>query len=421
MILAADLGSTNLKTAVFTLQGQRLGEGSSPLPYELHTSDVAELCPSAVGEAFDEAVREAIRSAAINPDAVVCTSFTSQAQTFCVCDAQGVPCGPFIGWADNRACEEAVILQKELGGEFHRLAGWPEVQPGLLLAKALWWRKRHGLAPDQRLVSLPSFLAMRLGAPLVTDRNLAAMTGCYNIPDDRWWTTALVAAGLSAAHLGRVVAVGEQVPIASNPPSHLLPALRTIVMAGNDHTAGAVGCGCTAGRSILTLGTAGVFYRHAGMGPGPFSPDGLWGPYPLGGCYELRVTPHACAALDWADELLFGSVNSPRFVEAASRAPEGCGGVVFDPAKWGSPEAWSGGGSQECKARAVLEGVARELTGLVGPFPDADAGEIVILGGGSRLTLWVEMLERMFGGPLSRAETDGLYGAALLAGMRSER
>lgn len=188
-------------------------------------------------------------------------------------------------------------------------------------------------------------------------------------------------------------------------------------MAGNDHTAGAVGCGCRPGRSILTLGTAGVIYRHAGKTPGPYSQSGLWGPYPGGGYYELLCLDHACSALDWADGFLFGNVDSLRFVERARRGNARESSPLFDPGAWGSAAAWAGEGTQEEKAYAALEGIAFALRALAGDGFSGGGEEIVILGGGSRLDFWVQLVANIFRRPIIRGSNDGLDGAAVLAGI----
>ena len=415
MILAADLGSTNVKAALFAADGRGIGEASSALPYEAQTASRAELSPEAAAGCFFEVLSGVLASAGAAADDVRRICLTSQAQTFCVCDDKGKPVSPFIGWTDLRAEEEAAELQALLGDSFHRETGWPEVRPGHMLSKVLWWRKRHGLPADHRIVSLPSYLAMRLGAAHASDSNLAAMSGFYTIPDKCWWARAIEAAGVSAAQLGPVVETGKPVPTRSEsrPPGY--SESLEIVFAGNDHTAGAVGCGCRTGRSVMTLGTAGVYYRWAGREPGPFSANGLWGPYPGGGYYELFHITHACSALDWADKYLFGSVDSQRFVESARKA--GPDTPFFDPDKWGSGVAWSFRANVEEMAYAVLEGIAFALRACAGEAPGAKDDEILILGGGSRLDFWVQLLANTFRCPFTRSTRDGLDGAALLAGL----
>jgi xylulokinase len=255
---------------------------------------------------------------------------------------------------------------------------------------------------------------MQLGASHVSDSNLAAMSGFYSIPGKCWWARAIEAAGISADQLGLVVETGKPVPTRSESRRPGYSESLEIVFAGNDHTAGAVGCGCRKGLSVMTLGTAGVYYRWAGSEPGPFSSHGLWGPYPGGGYYELFHISHACSALDWADKYLFGSVDSQRFVESARKA--GPDTPFFDPDRWGSAGAWSFRTNVEEMACAVLEGIAFALRACAGEAPGAKDDGILILGGGSRLDFWVQLLANTFQCPFTRSGRDGLDGAAILAG-----
>lgn len=417
MILAVDLGSTNFKAALFAEDGRRIGEASRALPYEIQTSSRAELSPESVVGCFFEVLAGTLTAAGAAADKVRRISLTSQAQTFCICDDKGNPISPLFGWTDLRAEEEAVELQGLLGDSFHRETGWPKVRPGHMLSKLLWWRKQHGLPGDHRIVSLPSYLAMQLGAQHTSDSNLAAMSGFYSILDECWWTGAIEGAGISAAQLGLVVETGQPVPTRSDsrPPGY--SESLQIVFAGNDHTAGAVGCGCRKGRSVMTLGTAGVYYRWADREPGPFSVYSLWGPYPGDGYYELFHITHACSALDWADKYLFGSVDSQRFVESARKIEAGPDTPFFDPDRWGSGAAWSARTNVEEMAYATLEGIAFALRACAGEAPGAKDDEILILGGGSRLDFWVQLLANTFQCPFTRSTRDGLDGAAFLAGL----
>ena len=226
---------------------------------------------------------------------------------------------------------------------------------------------------------------------------------------------ALVAAGVSGDQLGLVVGTGQPVPTRSESRSPGYSESLDIVFAGNDHTAGAVGCNCRKGRSVITLGTAGVYYRWAGREPGPFSENGLWGPYPVDGYYELLHITHACSALDWADKYLFGSVDSQRLVESARKG--GPDTPFFDPDRWGSAGAWSARTNVEEMAYSALEGIAFALRACAGEAPGAKDDEILILGGGSRLDFWVQLLANTFRCPFTCSTRDGLDGVAILAGL----
>lgn len=417
MILAIDLGSTNFKGALFLSGKGRIAEGSRPLPYTIWTNTRAELDPKAVAECFFGLMDDILSKAGVGRADVRRVSMTSQATTFCVCDAAGCAQGPMISWTDRRDEEEAAFLRARIGAGFHAHSGWPELGVGHMLSKALWWKRHEGLAPDQHIVSLPSFLGMQLGAGHVSDANLAAMSGFYSIPARTWWAAALEATGISAGQLGDIVQPGVAIPTCGDRrPAEFSSALE-VVYAGNDHTSGAVGCGCRAGLSILTLGTAGVLYQWAGEESGPFGATSLWGPYPRGGYYELVHISQACSALDWADETLSGKVDSPRFAELAARAQPTMEAPLFNPSAWGTEAAWSRQGAREEMAYATFEGIALALRDVAGDYEPDPNQKFVTLGGGSRLDFFMQITSDIFQTPMTRATADGLDGAASLAGF----
>lgn len=418
MILAADIGSTWLKAALFAPDGRRFPVAKAPLDYRVRSFERAEIDPLALRRTFLDLIDRALTLAGCSRADLRRIAITSQAQSFCLCNPAGIPLTPMLGWTDARAGTEAEDLQRRLGSTFHRTTGFPAVSPLSTLAKVLWWSRHGGLPPDVRVVQISSWLAMALGAPHVTDTNLAAMCGLFSIPDHNWWDEALDVAGLSrAAQLGSVVDPGVPLPTAEeNRPSGFIPELE-VVLAANDHTAGAVACGCRSGKPVLTLGTSGVIYRHAGKQSGPFSPTGVWGPFPGGGYYELLFLSHACSALDWADGFLFGKVDSVRLVERALANGLPCSAPFFDPSRWGSGNAWSDRGTPEEMAYATLEGIAFALSALGGSALGRSEGAITVLGGGSRLGRWVQLLADVFKRPCVCGTRDGLDGAAAIAGI----
>ena len=415
MIAALDLGSTNFKAALFAADGQRLSEASLPLPYTIHTGKRAELDPEAIESCFLSLLNHLAAGAERPLNAIERIAITSQAQTFLIATDEGIPLSPFYGWSDSRADEAAAKLQSQLDKNFHRHCGWPKVSPGLTLAKVLWWKEHHAWDKTFRIISLPAYLAMVLGAEHGNDANLAAMSGFYSLIEGKWWQDALDASGVRESQLGTIVSPG--CPLAMRPakiPSGFNRKLQ-IIPVGNDHTAGAIGCDCRQGRPILTLGTAGVLYRHAGMTPGPYSDSGLWGPYPQGGYYELQCLNHACSALDWANQTLLGEVDSPRFAAIAAEVKVDDQIPFFYPLQWGSDDAWIGRGTVPERAYAAFEGILFALKQLAGEDFTTSNHALTLLGGGSRLDFWAQMASDCFNVPVRRTEADGLLGAARLA------
>jgi sugar (pentulose or hexulose) kinase len=417
MILAADIGSTWLKAALFAPDGRRFATAERLLDYQIRNSECAEIDPLALRNTFLELIDQALASAGCSRGDVRRVAITSQAQTFCLCDSVGEPLTPMLGWTDARATAEAEDLQKLLGNGIHRNSGFPEVSPLSTLAKILWCSRHGKLTDDARVVQISSWLAMSLGAPHATDANLAAMSGLFSIPDHTWWGEAMEATGLRTAQLGMVTDPGVPLTTTSHGRPTGFSEDLEVVLAANDHSAGAVASGCRSGNPVLTLGTAGVIYRYAGRQPGPFSPDGIWGPFPGGGYYELLFLPHACSALDWADGFLFGTVDSERLVQRALANGLPHAAPFFNPMLWGDADAWSGEGSAEEMAYAALEGIAFALRSLGDSAMGRENGAITVLGGGSRLEGWIRLLADVFQRPFVRSSRDGIDGAAMIAGV----
>ena len=252
MILAIDCGSTNHKVALFDASLKRRAFCSKPLTYTSRNGHRAEFDAEKIWQDTVWQIRQVCHSAKIAPSAITSIAMASQAQTFVILDALGRPVMPFISWADTRADEEAIILRRRLGREFHRHCSFPSPVPQLQLSKLLWVRRHHPnwLTAAARILSLPGFLALRLGGLHLTDTNLAAMGGLYSCLEKGWWEPALNTCGLHREQLGALVPPGHPRPARRPCPElPLSPAVR-FVFAGNDQTAGAFHAEHTNAKSV---------------------------------------------------------------------------------------------------------------------------------------------------------------------------
>jgi len=408
MILALDLGSTNLKAGLFDARGELLAERLRPLPY---TIAYAEFDVQDFGRLAEELINEVCAAAGRSRRDVQRIGIASQAQTFTILDAQDRPRMPFLSWIDPRAGAEATDLAVALGAPFHRHCSFPEPTGQLELAKLLWVRRHHPdwLPPDARVVPLPTYLAWRLSGLWVTDRNLAAMSGLYSMVEGTWWPAALGQIGIRAEQLPALVEPGQ--PVAATGGSI------TMVLAGNDQTANAYGNVTRPGELLLVLGTALVVYRRTGAAPGPYRPATCWGPYPGGGYYELAVRTEGCAALDWAREALLPDTPLERFMELACGSLAAAVVPLFYPVRMNAPDAWEGQGSVAARARAVIEGICFSVRQLIEEELGMASGTraLCVCGGGSRSDGWLQMLADVLGAEVRRGTGDALRGAALMA------
>lgn len=415
MILAIDCGSTNHKAGLFDRQLQRLASASVPLEYSVRTRARVEFDPERYWQSTVALIRQVCAKAGVNPRVINTVSITSQAQTFTLLDESGRAMLPFLSWADKRAQAESRELTERFGTSFHRHCSFPSFLPQLQIAKLLWLRRRQfpgGWPLHTKIVSAPAFLALRLAGVHCIDKNLAAMSGLFSLAHNGWWTDTLSACSIEPADCGALVEIGAAVEAcAPCAELDLSPRLR-VVFAGNDQTAGDFANRSDVSKIIVTLGTALVAYRFASHAPGPFSPEGCWGPYPNGGYYELRTRDEGCSALDWAVSQLTPG-NEARFFQLATRGRRGA--CRFDPQLIRSPNAWSCPAVLEDMAIAVLEGICfsvRDLVKAIGPATQHPS--VTVIGGGSGSDFWLELLADVLQRDLRRGTGDNLLGAAMM-------
>jgi sugar (pentulose or hexulose) kinase len=418
MILAVDCGSTNLKGALFTPDLKIQSAASVPVPYLRLDAERAELDPDALWLAFLRLVNDVAHAVALDPARIAVVAMGSQAQTFTLLDAHGRPRMPFLSWLDNRARAEAEEWRQQIGNDFHRHCSFPHPLPALQLSLLLWVRRHR---PDvwrqaARLVTLPGYLAWRLSRIHALDDNLAAMQGLYSMVHRSWRSEILDRLELPRDWLPSLVRCGERlIPSSRAGDSPWLGWRPAIVLAGNDHTVGAVGNEDGTPHVLTTFGTALVAYHRPGPEPGPYHPAGIWGPYPGGGYYELGVWGEGGAAVDWAcARLCPGKEASTLDAWAASVPPSD--DVLFFPERARGVLAWLGAGSREKRARAVLEGILYALRRLLDRDLEIPPDRpLTAIGGGSRSTVWMQMAADVTGRPVRIGQGDALLGAAVLA------
>lgn len=411
--LAVDCGSTNFKAALFDSDLSRITERSSPVPYARKGAREVELDPNALRDLFDSLVRDTCTDSGLSIDLVKTVALTSQAQTFTVVGPDHDPLAPFISWLDTRATDETSELTSLLGRSFHQHSSWPCPVPGHQLVQLLWLSRHHPdiLPAGSRVVPLTSFLASRWTGRFVIDRNLASMHCLYSQKSGQWWDTALTAIGIVPSQLPDLVNVGGCV-------TPLDPASPRVVFAGNDQTAGAFGNRCEDGHVLVTLGTALVAYRFAGDEQGPYSPAGCWGPYPLGGYYEMAVGDAGCLALDWARDQLMPGKPVREFDEAAvlGQRDMNVDTPFFYPDRLLDGSPWTASSDIPGAAFATLEGISFCLRDLLFEELGRSPGDLLrVIGGGSRSATWLQLIADVTGCPVCRGQGDSLLGAARMA------
>lgn len=406
LVLAVDCGSTNLKAGLFDGALERLAEAAVPVVYTCQGPERYEFSPETFWDSAYGTMRELGDLAGVTDLAL-----SSQAQTFLFTDPAGKPLTPAVSWLDRTATAEAEEATVRLGSEFHRHCSFPAPLPQLQLCKVKRWVTRNPELAEARLVTLPGWLALRLGAENTTDDNLAAMGGLYSLSRRDWWPEALAFAGLRADQLPRLVRLGEAIPARPDIPG-FPPDLR-VTFAGNDQTAGAYGNGVGEGTVLATLGTALVAYRCVGDRPGACRPGVFRGPYPGNRHYELATRDEGCLALDRVRQERFSGLAVREFDHLAAAYQPTPESLLFHPERQSLPAA----ADPAELAYATLEGIGFVLRELLEDGLGLARGRetVKLAGGGGKSPVWRQLIASILNGPTVRAEGDALLGAAALA------
>ena len=349
------------------------------------------------------------------------------------------PVRPAILWNDGRATAECDALNRELPA-LGTVAGIIAM-PGFTAPKLRWMATHE---PDSfartRTVLLPKdYLRLQLTGELATDPSDAAGTLWLDQAAREWSPGTLDACGLTAGHMPRIVegnaASGQ---LRAEVAAELgLPRGTPVAAGAGDAAAGAVGISAVDdGDAFVSLGTSGQVFvtrdRHSA------APEALVHAFAHclpGRWFQMGCMLNGASCLAWAAQLL-GTDDIDVLLARVEREAPHPGSVQFLPYLTGERtphnDAYARGtlfgmGPETGPAdivRAVLEGVAFSVRDCADALRAAGTklNGLAAIGGGSRSTLWMQVLADVLDLPvhtLPGSDRGPAFGAARLAMMAS--
>ncbi len=419
-LLGIDMGTTSVKSAVFDENLNELRKLSADYTLASH-GDIVEF----PAEEYFSIVRGEIEkiTAEMTIDAL---AIDTQCETLILTDEEGNPVREAIVWLDNRATEEAALIEAHFGRQrVYEVTGQPEVTATWPACKLLWV-KRHEpevFAKTRRVFLLEDYILFKLTGRFVTEKTLQSSTIYFDINKSAWWGEMLDFIGVTEdmlpALLDSGVEIGEYRGI-------------RVTTGAMDQVSGAIGAGVVR-RGIVSemTGTTMVIFTPTDTVP-PYDPASIVPcHYNYDGKYcLLSWSPTAGMALKWFKNALCEDFSFPQLDTLAAGVPAGSDGVTFLPYLCGStmpkynPAArgsFTGLTTEHTRAhfvRAVMESVSCMLRASL-EYLSLDAAEIRAMGGGAQSPLWCRMKADMTGVrlvTLKNKETACL-GAAILAGV----
>lgn len=424
LLAGVDLGTTQVKAAVFDLEGRRVAHARRGYAAQHPVAGQVERDPRQWWTTLEEVFAEIASQVSVSGVAAI--AICSQVGTHVFVDADGHALLPAISWQDQRCAEVAAELNAIAAGT---LGAGLQVDATSLLARAEWLRRSDPAAWEATrwILSPKDYVNMQLTGAAASD-GLSSI-GLVDGDAERYLALDDVVDGVLDVlpPLRDVIdVIGTTDGVALG-----LPAGVPVAVATMDAWGSLYGSGVTRdGEGFAISGTSEII--------GLVGRDGLGAPgvvgFPPYRGLRLFAGPTQAGgdALRWFADGHEQTI--PWALREAERSAPGSGGLVFLPHLGGERAplwdphirgAFVGLGlDHQCQemARAVLEGVAFSARHLLDALREA-AGvrprRLALSGGGSISDLWCQIKADVLGLPLVRLDVldSGVLGAALLAGV----
>ena len=437
MYIGIDLGSTNIKAAIYTRDYKLVDRQSRPVEYIREGGfvefDAALYCAQLAGLLEDMLKKNGVKS-------VGEIAFTGQAESLVVVGADGYPLMNAISWMDERSTEECEQLGKTFSPEVcEAVTGQMAVLPTWPATKIAWLRKRRPDVYDNAAtyMLLKDYVVYYLTGVKLSDMSIATFSFYFDIYNKCYWKEMLEAIGVSESQLPKLC---EPCTVAGN----LLPDIKeklglegtTKVNVGTlDHFAGMIGTGNIApGGITLSTGTVMALATMCGT-PTPkscgcamhygFLPDTyVMLPVAESGGVSLEWFRRSCMKADYDEmnaELSKRGPNELLFLPylVGTNAPE------FDTQATGAFWGLRQEHDSIDMAGAVMEGVSFVLRKNSEHIQakGVKLERIIATGGGAKSPIWCQMQADITGLPVCiPAEKEAAcLGAAMICGVSDGR
>lgn len=448
-IIGVDIGSSNIKAVVFSLDGSMISKGSREIeeyyPEEYRIEQDAE----EIWLRFTEAVQEAVRNSNVPPQKIIGIGLDSNRCGCLLLDKDGKPLNYNITWRDTRAAKQVEQFRQEHPEiDFYHITG-EDGLPQHTVFKLMWmmrempevWAKTGHIC-----LSPKDYVIIRLLDICRTSKSIAQSSGLFDINTLNYSQPILRAVGIDENMLPDLFDSDEIIGRVDKKRAQLLGLSEgTPVICGLcDATASQVGSGSVKnGLFTVSIGTCGAVRT--------FSPVPI---YDACKATQIRVfTPYgyvpSCTVNDAGGVLKwfrnqFGALEQDEadrkqidvykvIDEESARIAPGCDGLLllsnFTGSSFADKDenvfgAFVGIRNYHTRAhfmRAIMEGVAMSLRSVIAKFRNSgfEITRLSLGGGGARSDVWMQILADVLAAPIEIPECEeaGCLGSAIMVAL----
>jgi xylulokinase len=450
LILSIDLGTTAVKTALFSEQGTLVAKSTQEYDLITPTPLVVEQDVNVYWAAIKQGIAVTLQGSRAAVEDIVGIGVSAQGETLVPVDAQGSALRRAIVWMDNRAQDEAIELAQLFSRqELCERTGQVEMVPTWPAAKLLWLRRHEPdvFAKTSKFLLIEDWLLHKLTGQFVSEGSLLCSTCYWDIRSKQWWIPMLEHLGIDEGQLPRITEPGTLIgPILPSAAAELGLSPETLIVTGGlDQACGAIGAGnITPGIVTENIGAA---LAMCAIVEEPFVDPDFAIPcfyYALPDTYMAHSFTTGGMVLRWfrdkfcQEELAVATESGLDAYELltteAAAIPAGADGLLLLPHLQGAGAPESNGRARgvlygftvhHTKAhviRSIMEALGLAIRQLVEAFDllGISVDEIRSLGGGAKSKLWSQIKADIVGHPfgaVANPEDAACLGAAILAGV----
>ena len=258
--IGVDLGTTNIKVAIYTEKMELVDRQSYPVEY-IRSGSFVEFDADLYCESIAKLIGSMIESNHVPGEQVAQITFTGQAESLVTLDGTGKTLMNAISWMDERSVQECAELSEMFSHEeIEAVTGQMAVLPTWPATKILWLKHNRPEIYEKAAVymMLKDFVVYRLTGNQVADQSIATFTFYFDIYEKKYWQKMLDAIGVKESQLPKLVepctVAGTLVPEVAGQMK--LTTATKINVGTLDHFTGMVGTGnVTMGGMTLSTGT----------------------------------------------------------------------------------------------------------------------------------------------------------------------
>ena len=437
MYIGVDLGSTNIKAAIYDKQFNLVDRQSRPVTYIRENGfvefDAYAYCRDLIGLLADM-----VRSNHVAK--VHQIAFTGQAESLVVLGHHGRPLMNAISWMDERSTEECKVLGAQFdAATCEAVTGQMAVLPTWPATKILWLKNNRPEIYEKAdcYMLLKDYIVYCLTGEKVADMSIATFSFYFDIYKKAYWQEMMQAIGITEAQLPKLC---EPCTVAGTLTADVAQQMgldtETKVNVGTlDHFAGMVGTGnIQKGGITLSTGTVMALATMSSAEEGKNTGIAMHYGFIPDTYVMLPVVESGGVSLEWFRRSCMKADYDEMNAELAKRQPNE---LLFLPYLVGTsaPEFdaeangvfWGLHQEQDSidMAGAVMEGVSFVLRKNCEHIArnGVKLQSIIATGGGAKSPIWCQMQADITGLPVSipKEKEAACLGAALIAAVSDER